>query len=274
MTDVTGFDATHPFEALQDLFDNRLPPSEIEPVRKHLASCATCQRAWQDLDTSRAATTLLRLERELPDGLLADVVTALDAPGSLGGPAAAVSARPWIGGRRAWLRAAAVAVAAVGVGVWRFRREDPAIPALVARDLDRVTTGALALDVRTDQAAVLEAHFVRSGLAGIRVLDLAMMGYVLEGGSRHDLGGRPSALYVYRDRSRRPLVCQMYAGALADLPATDDVRDNGPFRFHVYLEGGATAVFWQEGRIVCALASIMPRDEVVALAFAKAMLPG
>lgn len=273
MTKVNGFDTTHPFEALQDLFDNRLPPSEIEPVRNHLASCATCQSVWQDLDTSRAATASLRAGRELPDGLLADVVAALDAPGSLGERADTASARSWIGGRRTWLSAAAVAVVAVGVGVWRFRREDSAIPARVARDLERVTTGALALDMRTDQAAVLEAHFSRSGLAGIRVLDLAMMGYVLEGGSRHDLGGRPSALYVYRDRSRRPLVCQMYAGALADLPTTDDVRDNGPFRFHVYLEGGATTVFWQEGPIVCALASTLPRDEVVALAFAKAMLP-
>ena len=121
---------------------------------------------------------------------------------------------------------------------------------------------------------VLEAHFTRTGLAGIRVLDLAMMGFVLEGGSRHDLGGRPSALYVYRDRSGRPLVCQMYAGSLADLPLTGDLRDNGRFRFHVYSEGGATTVFWQEGPIVCALASRMPLDDVVALAFAKAMLPG
>ena len=274
MTDVRGFDTSHPVEALQDLFDNRLPPREVEPVRNHLASCETCQRVWRDLEASRAATVLLRTERELPHGLLADVVNALDAPDSLDGRTDAVPRRPWSGGRRAWLSAAAVAVAAVGVGVWRLRREDSTIPALVARDLDRVTTGALVLDARTDQAMVLEAHFTRTGLPGIRVLDLAMMGFVLEGGSRHDLGGRPSALYVYRDRSGRPLVCQMYAGALADLPPTGDLRDNGRFRFHVYAEGGATTVFWQEGPLVCALASRMPPDDVVALAFAKAMLPG
>jgi anti-sigma factor RsiW len=274
MTDVRGFDTSHPVEALQDLFDNRLPPREVEPVRSHLATCETCQHVWQDLEAARAATVLLRAERELPDGLLADVVAALDAPDSVDRRTQTAPRRLWSGGRRAWLSAAAVAVAAVGVGVWRLRREDPAIPALVARDLDRVASGALVLDERTDQAMVLEAHFTRTGLVGIRVLDLAMMGFVLEGGSRHDLGGRPSALYVYRDRSGRPLVCQMYAGALADLPPTGDLRDNGRFRFHVYAEGGATTVFWQEGPLVCALASRMPPDDVVALAFAKAMLPG
>lgn len=268
-----AFEASHPVEALQDLFDDRLPLSEVEAVRNHLASCETCQRVWRDLDVSGTATGLLRTQRALPQELLANVVDALDAQDALDGRADAVPSRRWRGGRRAWLSAAAVAVAAIGLGVWRLRRDDAELPERIVRDLDRVTAGTLVLEARTDQARVLEAHFAQAGLTGIRVLDLAMMGLVLEGGSRQDLGGRPSALYVYRDRAGRPLVCQMFAGALADLPVTRYVRDNRGFRFHVYSEGGATTVFWQEGPIVCALASRLPPDEVVALAFAKAMAP-
>ena len=36
-------------------------------------------------------------------------------------------------------------------------------------------------------------------------------------------------------------------------------------------EGGLTAVFWQEGAVVCVLVSDIETEEVVQLAFAKAM---
>jgi hypothetical protein len=39
----------------------------------------------------------------------------------------------------------------------------------------------------------------------------------------------------------------------------------------VYERDGVTSVFWQEGTVVCVLASDLPREEVVQLAYAKAM---
>jgi len=49
------------------------------------------------------------------------------------------------------------------------------------------------------------------------------------------------------------------------------VRDNSGFRFHIFQEDNLTLVFWQEGAIVCVLVSRLPREEVIKLAFAKAM---
>jgi anti-sigma factor RsiW len=100
-----------------------------------------------------------------------------------------------------------------------------------------------------------------------------MMGYTLAGGRAHTIGGRPSALYVYDKAPSSRLVCQMYEGVLDELPATDDVRQNGAFTFRVFHQGPVTLVFWQEGSIVCVLVSDLPAAEVVQLAMAKAMLP-
>jgi hypothetical protein len=65
----------------------------------------------------------------------------------------------------------------------------------------------------------------------------------------------------------------MFAGSAEDLPATDDVRENGGFQFHIVRQGNVTLVFWLEGDVVCVLISRNPTDEVVKLAFAKAMRP-
>jgi hypothetical protein len=65
----------------------------------------------------------------------------------------------------------------------------------------------------------------------------------------------------------------MFAGSTEDLPATDDVRENGGFRFHIVRQDDITLVFWLEGDVVCVLISRSPTDEVVKLAFAKAMRP-
>lgn len=41
--------------------------------------------------------------------------------------------------------------------------------------------------------------------------------------------------------------------------------------FFVYRRGGSTQVFWQEGPTACVLVSDLPTEDVVQLAFAKAM---
>jgi hypothetical protein len=100
-----------------------------------------------------------------------------------------------------------------------------------------------------------------------------MMGWTLEGGTRRRFGNVPVALYAYRSSSATDLVCQMYPGLLAELPAADAVRHENGFEFRVYTRDGVTLVFWQEGELVCVLAAELPAGEVVALAIAKAMTP-
>ena len=63
----------------------------------------------------------------------------------------------------------------------------------------------------------------------------------------------------------------MYEGDLNQLRGPTAVRRNGDFTFLVFREEGQTQVFWQEGDVVCVLTSDIGTEEVVQLAFAKAM---
>jgi hypothetical protein len=63
----------------------------------------------------------------------------------------------------------------------------------------------------------------------------------------------------------------MYRGRTAELPYTAERRVHDGIGFLVYRRDGVTLVFWQEGEVVCVLASDVAPEEVVALAFAKAM---
>ena len=65
----------------------------------------------------------------------------------------------------------------------------------------------------------------------------------------------------------------MFEGRLADLPPPADVREQNGFPFQFYTRGVITVVFWQEGDLLCVLASELPAAEVIALAQAKAMAP-
>jgi hypothetical protein len=119
----------------------------------------------------------------------------------------------------------------------------------------------------------VEAFFRERGIPfRTRVLDLGMMNYQIRGGRVHRLGGKPSAFFVYEGEGGKTLVCQMYPGRLEQLPSADEVRNHRGFRFQVYRQQSITVVFWQEGEVVCVLAGDFGEQEIVALAFEKAML--
>ena len=101
-----------------------------------------------------------------------------------------------------------------------------------------------------------------------------MMQYRLAGGRVHQLGAHTSALFAYRGPGNVALVCQMYEGRMADLPPASETREHDGIAFRVFRVENLTLVFWQEGDVVCVLASSIPIEEVVKLAFAKAVRPG
>ena len=88
-----------------------------------------------------------------------------------------------------------------------------------------------------------------------------------------DLAGEDSALFVYQGPNGRIVICQMFQGDQADLPPAGDIREQNGIEFHVYQEAGRTLVFWQEGEVLCVLTSDIPVEDLVALAYAKAMKP-
>jgi len=254
-------------ELLQDLLDGRLDGARRAEVEAHLATCADCRAVRQRLELARAAVRTTRSEREIPTDLERDVLAALDREDLARAGIGQVPARAFT---RRWLvpAVAAAAVLAAAVLVTRSVRP-PALPAQAARDYDAIARGTVALEVSVADAAELERFFAARGLGfPVRVFDLAMMGCRVE-----PFDGRPGVLYVYRNAAGQRLVCRMYAGRPERIPPTPDVREHNGFRFHVFREGDRTIVFWQEGPVICVLVGAMPSEEVVALAFAKAMKP-
>lgn len=268
--------STHPGEQLVDFVDGRLDDAAAAGVRAHLASCAACRAVHDELRVAReAAATLRDDDIAMPADLLASVTRALDAETATPAAAAPAIAPTQPSTRLRWPLWAGAAAAAVFLAFVLFgpRQAPLDLPAQAARDFGAVESRALAFAVQATEAAALERYFAGSPGPRVRVIDLAMMNIVLEGGLRHTLDGRESALYSYRTPSGARLVCQMYEGRLADLPPPAEVRDENGFRFQVYTRGAVTLVFWQEGDLVCVLASELPASEVIALAVAKAMAP-
>lgn len=102
------------------------------------------------------------------------------------------------------------------------------------------------------------------------MFDLAMMGYTIGGGGGVDLDGRSAAAWVYRGPNGT-LLCEMFVGGVEDLPPPQETRVTNDFTFYIYHRDGGTQVFWEEGDVLCVLASTLPANEVIDLAIAKAM---
>ena len=267
----------HPTDALQALADGQLDAVEREQAEQHLRDCASCRQTLEALGAVKRA--IVRLPQiDLPQGFDARLAAALAAEDTAEGaglssgpvgasPTAERVGMPW----RRWVAPLGIAAAIVLVAAfwWRSAPSLPGSAAAATADYD-----ARRLVVASDEheAAALQTYLAARVSFPVRVFDLGMMGYTLEGGRVHDVGGHPSALWVYRGTAGS-LICQMYRGRTAELPAPTEAREANGFTFLIYHEQGGTQVFWQEGDVVCVLASSLPAEDVIQLAIAKAMKP-
>ena len=258
----------HRREAIQDLLDGRLAPALRVELEAHLETCESCRAEEQALRAVRQAVRSGLPPVALPAGFDAALSAALDRVAvDAAPPRSPIARRPL---RRALLAAAAIFMIAV-LGVWLSRGPADLATAL-GLDFERVAGGAMPLSLPVTAPAELERRFAAEGIPfPTHVYDLGMMGFTLSGGRVHTVAGRPSALFAYRDAGGALLICQMYPGTVDELPAGADVRTHEGIRFHTFRRGAVTVVFWQEGAIVCALASDLPPAQVVELALAKAM---
>jgi anti-sigma factor RsiW len=256
--------ANHLGVTLQDFLDERLDAARQAEVRTHLAGCPQCRSELDALRWVRDVALKRLPVEEVPPALAARVAAALDA-------ADTQPVRRRIR-RRAVAGALLAAAAVVLLLLVSPSDTGDTLPAAVAQDFAAYHDGTLPLALHTSDGAAVERFFVAGGAPfAMRVFDLGMMQYQLVGGRVHQLGGRPSALFVYRGPGGRNLVCQMYEGRLADLPRSDDMREHNGITFQVYRAGTVTLVFWQEGAVVCVLASDADAEAVIQLAFAKAV---
>lgn len=262
-----GDEAQHPTDALQDALDHRLDSAARARLDEHLSSCAKCRRELAALQWTKDQARSARHSEE-PVGLEARLRGALDEADRVA-PGAASGSRTRLRRLVPWLAAAAAVVAAVWM-VGRFRTSS--IPDSVSDGYRAYTSNALPVEIASSDPPELERYFVERGLPfTVRVFDLGMMGFRLEGARVDRVGGRVAALVAYRGADGRVLLCRMYQGSVADLPEPIDRRTNGGITFHLYRDGEVTLVFWQEGTVVCVLAAEGDPETVIQLAFAKAV---
>jgi anti-sigma factor RsiW len=262
--------SNHLGDELQDFLDGRLAEPNRARVEEHLSTCAQCRREIGALRwIKNEALGQLPME-EVPDALASRVGATLDGVDTEArgeGRVRRYSRRPV-----RWAASAALVVAAAALAFFFVSRSSSAsLPELVARDFVAYASGGVPLEVTSRDPRVIEAFFAHSSIRfETRVFDLGMMRYDLIGGRVHHLGDRVSALWVYRGADGRLLLCQMYEGTVAELPPADETRKNNGITFLVHREGNTTVVFWQEGDVVCVLASDAAPEAVIQLAYAKA----
>jgi anti-sigma factor RsiW len=258
--------AKHLRSTLQDFLDGRLDAARRGEVQAHLEACPQCRAELEALRWVRDVALKQLADEELPPALAERVATALDAADRQARPAASpIFGRPW----RRWVAAGALVTAALVLLLSWPPRGD--LADAVANDFAAYSSGALELDLRSSDGEAVESLFAAGGIEfRTRVFDLGMMQYQLVGGRIHRLRSRPSALFAYRGAGGRSLVCQMYEGRLGELPRPDEVRQHDGITFQVYRAGRVTLVFWQEGAVICVLASDAESEAVIQLAYAKA----
>lgn len=258
---------SHLGATLQDFLDGRVDAARQAEVRAHLEGCPQCRSELDALRWVRDVALKQLPGEDVPPALADRVAVALDAAdGRTGRPERRVGRR-W--GR--WAGASAL-LAAAAVALLLILEPGLSLPAAAARDFAAYRDGTLSLALRTSDGAAVERLFATGGLQyAPRVFDLSMMQYQLQGGRVHRLRSRPSAFYAYRGPAGSDVVCQMFLGRLAELPPTDDAREHDGIVFRVYRVEGVTLVFWQEGAVVCVLASNAESEAVIQLAYAKAV---
>jgi len=263
----------HPEARLDAWLDGRLDAAERRELEEHLAACARCRDQLAALEAAREAVREALETPPLPPGLEVRILDRLDREDAERRSAPAAPPRWPAAGR--WLPVAA-GLAAATLLFWFLRgAPEPRTfdPVAAAAEAHAGLAASLPAGLAAGESAVVEARWRDGGVDfPARVLDLGAMGIALAGGDVTPLDGRAAARTVYRGGAGW-LVCLMYRGTIAELPAAEEVREQGGFRFHVYRRDGRTLVFWQEGEVVCALVGTGDPEEVVGLAFAKAMAP-
>ncbi len=252
----------HPGEALQLLLDDRLPRERRAEVEEHLRGCARCRREVEALRLVKTGVRDALPQHAVPPALAARVSAAL-----------VKEAKRAIGFR--WAAVVALPLAAAALFVLLLLRpwgEGPDFVTAAASDFIAYRAAQLALPMETGDPAVLERAFTTSGLPfRPRVFDFAMMDFRLRGGAVHRIAGRVSALFAYVGSRGDRVVCQMYQGTTSELPAGAEEREHDGIRFRIYRSAGVTLVFWQEGSLVCVMAADGDPEQVIQLAYAKAI---
>lgn len=263
-------ESRHYKEEIQELLDNRLSPHARAQLESHLGVCPECCRELEALRWTKQFSSRHYAASTMPASLEENLLQALDLEDRSHSPENQTS-RFWWPSQRPILVYGFLVFAAV-ILIFSYFIKFPQLPSEVAQDYWNYGDQKLPLDLETSDVKEMENFFLDHGIHfETRVFDLGMMNYGLAGGRVHQLINRQSALFVYRREGNKRIICQMYPGKATELPAGSMLRQNNGIQFHIYRLKELTLVFWQEGAVTCVLTSDIDGEEVIQLAFAKAV---
>src|SRR5262249_50984167 len=146
---------------------------------------------------------------------------------------------------------ACAAIVLIGIGLVVVFTAKPDTPLeIAARDFRDYRAQKLSLELKTDDGKQMETFFATNGVwFRTRVFDLGMMNYRLIGGRVQRVDHEPRALFVYQGPADQILVCQMYAGTVAALPAGGAGRGNKGKQIYGFGKKGPRKGFLPRGTV-------------------------
>lgn len=263
-------------EELQLLLDDRLAPAKRLEVERHIGQCSSCSREFESLTLTKRLAAARLPTTEMPPQLERRIISALDREDRRsmerwGGILSSIMGKT---GKPLWTYGLPLIMVGVLLGVWFLSVLTVDLPTQIAHAFVEYRANKLKLDILVTDVQELERGFEAAGVPfPTRVFDLGMMNYHVVGGRVHQLDDRLSAFFVYRNSAGNILICQMFQGHVSELPEAppSSSREHNDIQFYIYRSNGLTAVFWQEGGVLCSLTSDIDPEEVVQLAFAKAL---
>ncbi|MFN8006788.1 MAG: hypothetical protein U0V70_07165 [Terriglobia bacterium] len=127
------------------------------------------------------------------------------------------------------------------------------------------------MELKTPDAKEVESFFAKNGIAfHPEASGPLMVRYPLVGISLHQILGRRGTLCIYQKDANRFLLSEMFPGNAAELPDGALTCGKGPRQLYIYREDNVTMAFWQDGRLICVLASDNDVEELIQMALQKA----
>jgi len=258
-------------DQLEHLLDGRLEDEERTRLKAQLAEHEGLRREYVALRSVKQALHRHASSAPSPPHLESRILAALDAEDEAREPqgAAARGTLLRMVARTAWALAAMLVVAA-GIGIYVLSQDS--LVHEVAQDYVQYRNRQLTMEFSGENRASLARFMDQHGFPPHeRMLELGSAEFRFAGWAIDALEQRPAIFLAYESSADKRILCQMWPGSLAELPRGAEIHAEGQTSaVYVYDVDSLTLAFWQEGSILCVLASDIGRDKLVELAVAKA----
>ncbi|MEW5975773.1 MAG: hypothetical protein AB1898_08200 [Acidobacteriota bacterium] len=247
----------------------RLDPAQLRQMKRHLDRCESCRtevETWQWIQRRCIGHVEMTPESSAAEESSGAAWLHDMRPG-----VAFSKPNPQFRVQQRLKQAFGLLLLLMAVGLGRYLVTAPDLVSQVARDYRQIREGRIALAFSQESASMLERFFSERGIPfNTRVADLQPLKYRLVGGSVHRVVNRKSALCLYQGETGIFLLCEMFVGKAKELPDCDQVREEGTKQFFIYRDGTLNLIFWQDGEILCGLASDTSLEQLLQVAWHEA----